>query len=100
MKYIRLFEKKVKSKYEIGDYIRLEGTGWNVCSDAKITDSGSNEHEENRTAREPDYFIETFEIESGKFVEFWVDESEIDRKLSEDEISSFEARKEANKYNL
>jgi len=112
MKYLKLFEE-LSYQYKIGDYVKLKGImteissgepstfgDWNVWICAKIIALGSNTSEEDREEREPDYFIETFQLWTKEIELFWADESEIERKCTQDEIDEYEARLSAIKYNL
>ena len=109
MKYIKLFEDKyqtqlpddeIKFKYKIDDYVLLSSKeNWTVYNVAKIIGKGSwgnNFSADNK----PDYYIETFHLETNKKYNFWIDENQIKRKSNNKEIEKFEILKNINKYNL
>lgn len=106
MKYLKLFEELEREpKYKIGDYVSLKITddAWNVYTIVKIVNINSNENEEDREEREIDYHVETFytnRVMKGQITQFWVDESEIERKATPEEIEKYELYIDTKKYNL
>lgn len=106
MKHLKIYEKyKLKAKYKIGDYVSLKITddAWNVYTIVKILNINSNPFGWPLEDQEMDYYIETFythPVMKGQNTQFWVDESDIDRKATPEEIEQYELRITANKYNL
>lgn len=106
MKYIKIYEDfeerdDPKFKYEIGDYVILDKTlGWMIYPCVKILDFNSNQ---NRINEEPniDYYIKSFQIDNESRIEkLWVDEEEIERLATQEEIKELKLRKDVKKYNL
>jgi hypothetical protein len=109
MKYIKLYEdwnmvhQPGKYKYNAGDYVILDNSDpdkqWKVNLCAKILDNNSNQ---NRHYEKPniDYYIETFLLENQMINNFWVDEEEIERLATTEEIEDYELKIAANKYNI
>ena len=102
----QLFEKE-GVKFEIGTWILLDDTeDWRVYPYAKIIDKNSAKthfskyNEDDYEMPRNDYEIETFLLKTGKIKTFWVDDVEIDRKLTKDEIVQTKAKLDAIKYNL
>lgn len=106
MKHLKIYEKyKLKAKYKIGDYVSLKITddAWNVYTIVKIVNIQSNENEEDRDYREMDYYVETFytnHVMKGQITQFWIDESDIDRKATPEEIEKYELYFFVSIYNL
>jgi hypothetical protein len=106
IKRFKIFEESTeqddpKFKYNVGDYVMLdEKLNWLVYRCVKILDFNSNQ---NRINEEPniDYYIKTFLIGNENNIEkIWVDEEEIDRIATPEEIKELKLRKDAKKYNL
>ena len=106
----KIFEKK-GDIFNIGDWVLLKSNCeifWNVYHYVKIIDKESTKnHDSGFGFEEPlnDYEIETFTIKTelslpGKIKTFWVNDFEIDRKLTPKEIEQTEAKYLANKYNI
>jgi len=118
MKYIKLFEELGVKTYNVGDYVLLSGKGWQVYKIVKIIKTGELIDAWGEAADEfviqqlsqnknldadgnfRNYYIEAFRLDTNKRVAFWIDQSEIGRTPTPEEIEEFEDRKEANKYNL
>lgn len=95
MKYIKKFEgNKIplgSGKYELGDYVLIPDTKRN--SYIKIT--------EVRNSYWADYIITIYDIFTDNILEkIPVNEDEIIRKLTTDEINEIHIKKTAKKYNL
>jgi hypothetical protein len=108
MKYIKLFEdwdmvhKPGKYKYKVGDYVVIDNSGpkWHVNLCVKILDKNSNQ---NRHDEKPniDYYIEAFLLDNPKIINnFWIDEDEIERLATTEEIEDYEMKINVNKYNI
>jgi len=88
--------KKPIPEYKKGDYVHLEDDEtWTVYQTAKVISLNSNVDLQNN-----DYYIEAFLKQNNKPVEFWVDDYDIDRKSTNEEIAELEIIKNAIKYNL
>lgn len=111
----KIFEKE-GDKFKIGDWILLDddlndtisGTNgtiniptWRVYPYVRIIDKESTKTHDNED-EDPlnDYYVESFDLKTNEFTQFWVDDYEIDRKLTKDEINDTKARINAIKYNL
>ena len=87
MKYIKKFE----NKYDVGDYVIPEGDNKKDSYTIIVSAHGG---------RMP-YMLHTYNIHTGKQLEqFPVNDSEIVRKLTEEEIDYIDSMRDANKYNL
>ena len=101
----KIFEKK-GDIFNIGDWVLLEGR-WNVYPYVKIIDKNSVKTHysfnilDDYEMPQNDYFVETFSLtEIGVEKTFWVNDYEIDRKLTPDEIEQTKAKIYAIKYNI
>lgn len=100
----QIFEKE-GDKFRKGTWVLLDQDSdsprWNVYPYVKIID-----RESTKTHNDPDedplndYEVESFSLETGEIKTFWVDDFEIDRKLTKDEIAQTKAKIEAIKYNI
>lgn len=110
MKHLKLYEdwnmvhKAGEYKYKVGDYVILDDDSplenkWMVNICVKILDTNSNQ---NRHDEEPniDYYIETFLLENQMMNNFWVDEDEIERLATPEEIEEYNMILDTKKYNL
>jgi len=90
MKYIKIYE--YNKKLEIGDYILLNNNDgrWNIDTRVKILEILYD----NR------FYIESFLNINNKKVNFWIYRSDIDRKLTLEEIKDLKIKQDAKKYNL
>jgi hypothetical protein len=104
----KIFEKR-GDKFDIGTWVLLEQTlnRWNVYPYVKIIDKNSAKTHYNKYDEDDyempqnDYKIETFSlIEIGVKKEFWVDDSEIDRELTPEEIEDAKAKIDELKFNI
>ncbi len=109
MKHLKLYEKfgQLINNYNEGDYVRLKDNEldpFNVELDCKIIKIKIGYYE-------IIYLVESFRLpnqysfnkqrlKDNELVEFDVYESDIERKLTPEEIKIYELKKEANKYNL
>ena len=103
MKYIKAFEKE-GDKFKIGTWVLLEidnDSPWTVYPYVKIINREST-MSHNDEDEEPlnDYEVETFSLKNGKTETFWVDDFDIDRKLTNREIKDVQLKIDAMKYNL
>lgn len=108
MKYIklfeasRLFEPETQYKYKVGDYVLLaddENDSWRVYYEVKILDICSNKDREGEDKLE-DYYVEAVHRRTQDIKRFWIDEYEIERKMTKKEIKEWEFKQDAKKYNL
>ena len=85
----KLFEQK-GDKFKIGTYVLLDqdpDNGWNVYPYVKIIDRESTKtHDDPDEYPLNDYEVESFSLETGEIKTFWVDDIEIERELTPDEI--------------
>jgi len=81
MKYDRV-DRIVKTKYKIGDYVKLIDTDWEVDLLVHILDI-------NEDLKTPDYYIEAINKETQEIVKMWIDEEEIDKKTNAKEKIKF-----------
>jgi hypothetical protein len=104
----KLFEKE-GDNFEIGTWILLDQDPeklWNIYPYVKIIDKNSakthyNKHnDDDYEMPQNDYEIETFSKRTGELKTFWVDDFEINRELTQDEIEQTEAKINIIKYNL
>lgn len=90
MKHIKTYENR-NYKYQIGDYVFIKD-GNKPNSYTVIVSRGNSVWP---------YMLETYDLDSGKIIErFPVDDSEIIRKLTPEEIELISIKKAAKKYNL
>jgi hypothetical protein len=98
MKYIKTFESI--GKYKEGDYIIISDESkqvyhltekWNMYpyNCAQILDFNGQA-----------YYMETFDVETKKYLIFWLLDEDIERKATEEEILEFETKKNSNKFNI
>jgi len=89
MKYLKKFENSESPNYKVGDYILLKDdeNKWVIDIEVKIIEILGG------------YKISSF-YPNGNIARIWVDETEIDRKMTTREIKDYKIRKEAEKYNL
>ena len=93
MKYIKKYEW-FEYKYKIGDYVYVSGYS-NFEPYAKILKVNKE------TSSGWDYRIRAWSIDYKKMVDyFYIDEIDIERKLTPEEIEEFEIQINSNKYNL
>ena len=45
-------------------------------------------------------YVETLDVKTNKIAIFWINETDIDRKATKDEIDKYELLKDSKKYNL
>ena len=100
----KIFEKE-GDKFNIGTWVLLSDTSlWHVYPYVKIIDKESTKtHRNNDIYESPlnDYEVETFSIiETGEVKTFWVDDFEIERELTQDEIEQTKAKFNSIKYNI
>ena len=86
----KLFEQK-SDKFEIGTWVLLDqdpdSPRWNVYPYVKIIDRESTKtHDDPDEEPLNDYEVESFSLETGEIKTFWVDDVEIERELTPDEI--------------
>lgn len=94
MKYIKTYELFDNYlDYKKDDYVYVTGYP-NFDNLAKISLAN------NTSKKNWDYLMCAREINTGKYEYSYIDESDIDRKLTPDEINEYEARKDIDKYNL
>lgn len=95
MKYIKTYENLNKPKFNIGDYVCLETTedAWRVHTVVKIIDINNKE--------KIDYHVESFYTHtlSGD-IQFWVDECEIERLATPEEIQQYKLLMVIKDYNI
>ncbi len=94
-KYFENFKSKLEFKYEEGDYVYLTGDGWNIGPELKIIKQYSVIKN-----KDISYKVSGYDIRNKEFKIFWVDEYEIERKLTPKEIETFKIKIEADKYNI
>ena len=102
----KLFEKE-GDKFRIGTWVLLDSEEkWNVYPYVKIIDNNSAKKHYNPYNEDDyeqplnDYYVETFSLITNEIEQFWVDDYEIDRELTPEEIEETKARIEAINYNL
>ena len=94
----KLFEKE-GDKFKIGTWVllteeseELNQLAWNVYPYVKIVDNESTKYHNNEDETPlNDYQIETFVLKTNQMTQFWVDDFEIDRKLTPEEIEDTKA---------
>lgn len=99
----KIFEKE-GDKFEIGTWVLLEqdpDAFWNIYPYVKIIDRESTKtHDDPDEDPLNDYEVETFSLETGEIKTLWVDDFEIDRMLTMEEIEETKLKINANKYNI
>ena len=92
----KIYEKyNFESWYKIGDYVLLKGSKWRVDLEVYIYDLFYDE-DENRFK----YHVEGVFRNNNEKTVFWVEDSEIERKMTPEEIENYKIKQSANKYNL
>lgn len=95
----KIFEKYSNSWYKVGDYILLLEDDihkkWRVELQGYIYEVYYNEEE-----REYQYHVEGKYHDNNEPVVFWVNISEIERRMTPEEIENYKIKKDSNKYNL
>lgn len=94
MKYLKKFENE-NLKYKKDDYVFIVGYP-EFDNISKICLSNSKPSKK----RGWDYLVNTFYKITGESAVMYIDESDIDRKLTSEEIYEYEAKKDMTKYNL
>ena len=102
---IKKFENfKAEQKYKVGDYILLsEDDGWSVELECRIIDVGGDKVYDKLADNYdiyPKYKVKTFIIRNNEEHEFWVENHEIERKMTPEEVEEYKLSKLTNKYNL
>lgn len=82
MKYDKIIEIKRKTKYKVGDYVKLIDGDWEVEKIVHILDI-------NEEVEIPDYYIEAFNKKTQNKVKMWIDEEEISKKTNDKEKRKF-----------
>ena len=101
----KLFEKE-GDKFKIGTWVLLDTEEkWNVYPYVKIIDKNSakthyNKYDDDDYEEPPNYYVESFDLETKEIKQFWIDDYEIDRELTPEEIEETKTRIEAINYNL
>ena len=102
----KIFEKE-GDKFSIGTWVLLEYDPehlWNVYPYVKIIDKESTKtHNDPDETPLNDYEIETFSLlqtRIGEIITFWINDYEIERKLTQNEIDQTKAKLDAIKYNI
>ena len=95
------------NKYEVGAWVLLaEPETWKVYPYVKIIDKNSAKthynkyNEDDYEMPQDDYQIVTYSLNNDEVKTFWVDDSEIERELTPDEIEEVKIKLDTNKYNL
>ena len=90
MKYIKIYEFQKINKYNIGDCVSLYDDIFARIIDYRYFDS-----------EEPNYYIEIFNKINHKFFNnHWIDQNDIERKLTLEEMKIIEFAEDTKKYNL
>ena len=102
MKHIKTYENLlVKQEYQIGDYVLLledaNRRTWNVDLHCKIIDV---ENKIGYRTESIGYKIRTFYTNDHSEAKVWIDQKEIERKLTPKEIEEYKLKEEAKKYNI
>jgi hypothetical protein len=98
----KLFESQTMYKYKVGEYVLLDDADspWRLHLQVKILDTGSNTDIEDLLEN---YYVEAYNKDL-EISNFWVDEYEIERKMTKKEIKEWltelEIKQNAKKYNL
>jgi len=105
MKYLkRYLENKkyvLEFEYSVGQYVWLGGIGWNIGPELKIIKQHNEEIKDNgKVIYDISYQVAGYDIRDDKYKKFWVDEYEIDRVLTKEEVEKYKINREAKKYNL
>ena len=98
MKYIKTFEKK-NLGYDIGDYVYVDGYP-NVGNFCRISTINLNQRKFGSWDYMIDYFDESDNTYNFNQFGLHIDDDDIERLLTEDEILEFEAKIAGIKYNL
>lgn len=97
MKHIKTFEKTKEIKYNSSDYVLLLDDinhRWRIELICKIVDAYVDDNENS-------YEIISYELDRPDIMmKIWVQEYEIERKLTSDEIEEYFLSKTMKKYNL
>lgn len=96
MKYIKTYEQS-KFKYDVGNYVKLVeelDKEWTVSTVCKIISKGS------LADIEPDYYIETYMLDTKTIENFWIDEYDIERLATLEEIEAYNYQNTISNYNL
>ena len=103
MKYLKTFETVILGKYNIDDYVLLANLeDWNVYPVVKIIRK-ENDVGETGYPEKIDYKVNTYKFKGKKddyFKEFWLDEFEIDRLATKEEINVLQLKIDTKRYNL
>lgn len=98
IKQFKIFESSY-SKYNVGDYVILLDDDihkkWRVDLQCYIYEVYYNEEE-----REYQYHVESVYPDNNEPVVFWVNNSEIERRMTPEEIENYKIKKGSEKYNL
>lgn len=86
-RYERLFERTKKTKYKVGDTVRLindfDSEYFVIAEVLKV----------NEDMEIPDYYIQTFYKSNNKEVSFWAEDSEILKKANSKDKQLFKDKK-------
>jgi len=94
---------KAEQKYKVGDYILLADDLWAVEHECKIVEVSEDKLYDKLADNYdiyPRYKIKTYIIKNNEEYEFWVENNEIERKMTPEEIEDYKISKIAKKYNL
>ena len=95
----KTYEKYSNSLYQIGDYILLKDDDvhhrWKVELECYIYEMFYNDGE-----RSYNYHAEGEIAGENKKTVFWLSTSDIDRKMTQEEVKQYKIKKHADKYNL
>lgn len=98
IKSFKIFENSY-SKYNVGDYVILLEDDihkkWRVELEVYVYEVFYNE-----TERQYNYHVEGKYRDADENTVFWVENSEIERRMTPEEIENYKIRKNSNKYNL
>jgi len=101
-RYLENWKYSLEFEYSVGQYVCLKGEGWNIgpeleilsqYHDEKIKDNGEINYDIS-------YQVAGYDIRDDEYKKFWVDENEIDRILTPEEVEKYKIGREAKKYNL
>ena len=96
MKYLKYISESKEYKYNKGDYVLLVNDEWYVQLECLITIVFISRDNPNDIS----YYVRSYHPEEKEFKEFWVDEDEIQRKLTKAEKKEYEIFLISLKYNL
>jgi hypothetical protein len=96
---IKKFEGfKRKNKYKIGDFIFLDDEEkWTIEPICEIIDIDIDSRNRYRIST---YYLKKFSNPDDDIVYFWIEENEIKRKITPEEIENYKISKISKKYNL